>query len=47
VVQPEYLVLVFHGLVVAIPNAALPGKPEIIAQEIVAWSERPGSNGSS
>jgi hypothetical protein len=47
VVQPEHLVLVFHGLVVAIPNAALPGKPEIIAQKIVPWSERPALNGSS
>lgn len=33
VVQPEHLVLVFHGLVIAIPNDALPEKPETIGTE--------------
>jgi hypothetical protein len=37
-IQPEHLVLVFHGLVVAIPNASLPEKPETIAHKIIDWA---------
>jgi hypothetical protein len=39
IVQPEHLVLVFHGLVVVIPNASLPEEPEVIANKIVRWAE--------